>query len=181
MTARAAVFIATSLDGFIARSDGSIDWLEQANAAVPAGEDCGYQAFMADIDAIVMGRHTFEQVAGFDPWPYEAKPVFVLSSGALAIPVRLAGRAFPAGAAPAELAKRLGAQGLRRLYVDGGRTIRSFLAADLVDRLTITVIPLLLGQGRPLFDGTARGARLALESSVRYPFGFVQSTYRVLR
>ncbi len=80
MTVTTSVYIATSLDGFIAREDGSIDWLMEANSTVPAGEDCGYAAFMGSVDVLIMGRNTYEQVAGFEPWPYEGKRVVVLTS-----------------------------------------------------------------------------------------------------
>ncbi len=175
-----SVFVATSLDGFIARPDGRIDWLEPQNARVPAGEDCGYGAFVAGVDAIVMGRHTFEQALGFEPWPY-APPVVVMSRRGVAVPPALVGRVSVADEDPPALVGRLGAAGLRRLYVDGGQTIRAFLAAGLIDEPTITTVPVLIGQGRPLFGAPMADVGLELVASRAYPFGFVQSTYRVPR
>lgn len=172
------VFIATSLDGFIARPDGRIDWLEAQNARVPPGEDCGYGAFIAGIDAIVMGRHTFEQALGFERWPYE-QPVVVPSRRGVAVPGELAGRVSVTDETPTALVERLGAAGLRRLYVDGGQTIRSFLAASLIDELTITTVPVLIGEGRPLFGAPMADLGVTLVASRAYAFGFVQSTWRV--
>lgn len=180
MRPRCSVFIATSLDGFIARDDGRLDWLDAANARVPSGEDCGYGAFVAGIDAIVMGRRTFDFVRHVEPWPY-ALPVVVWSRGGVAVPPVLAGRVSVSAEAPAVLVERLGAAGARRLYVDGGQTIRAFLAAGLVDDLTITTVPVLIGRGRPLFAGLDADVPLELVASRSWPFGFVQSTYRVRR
>jgi dihydrofolate reductase len=179
MHPRCSVFIATSLDGFIARADGSIDWLEAANASVPAGEDCGYGAFIATVDALVMGRKTFESVLAFDPWPYGDLPVVVQSRRTLDIPARLAATVSASAEAPTELAERLGAAGARHLYIDGGETIRRFLSAGLIDELTITTIPVLVGEGRPLFGLPVTDRPLELVASRAWPFGFVQNCYRV--
>ena len=181
MRATCSVFIATSLDGYIARPDGSIDWLMEANARVPAGEDCGYAAFMATVDAVVMGRNTFDQVATFDPWPFQDRRVEVMTSRPMALPPVVGHRVFACSQSPADLVDRLSAAGVRRLYVDGGKTIQGFLAADLVDDITITVIPVLLGSGRSLFGPHREDIHLTLQSSRAYPFGFVQNTYAVHR
>lgn len=181
MPATASVFIATSLDGFIARPDGRIDWLEEANALIPKGEDCGYAAFMARVDVLVMGRNTFEQVAAFDHWPYGDKPVVVLSHRPLAFPASLSGRVSHSSETPAALFARLSRQGVRRMYVDGGITIQRFLAAGLIDELTITLIPRLLGSGRSLFGPLTVDLKLQLVGSKTYDFGFVQLDYRVVK
>ena len=138
---KASVFIATSLDGFIARLDGTLDWLP-----VNGGEPHGYDEFMATVDAIVLGRKTFETVLTFDTWPYGEKPVVVLSTRTLA--------PAPAGAVvermsgpPAEIVSQLAARGIRHVYVDGGITIQRFLQASLIQRLIITRVPVLLGAG----------------------------------
>lgn len=175
-----SVFIATSLDGFIARPDGRIDWLEAANRYVPAGEDCGYGAFIATVDTLVMGRNTYQQVLSFAAWPYGDLPVVVLSRRAITLPPDPAARVEVSQEEPAALVGRLGRAGARHLYIDGGVTIRRFLAAGLIDRMTITRIPLLLGEGRPLFGPPAGELALQLEASRDYPFGFVQQRYRVL-
>ncbi len=181
VTAKSSVFIATSLDGFIARSDGSIDWLDRANRLIPSGEDCGYGAFIASVDALVMGRHTFEQVLTFAEWPYGRLPVIVLSHTPLFIPVAVSRTVSSLQEAPDELVARLSAQGARHLYIDGGRTIQGFLSAGLIDALTITVIPVLLGTGRPLFGTLPHDVQLAHVATRVYDFGFVQHTYRVLK
>jgi dihydrofolate reductase len=176
---RCSAFIATSVDGFISRGDGRIDWLIEANAAVPAGEDCGYAKFFSTVDALVMGRHTFEQARSFADWPYGSKPVVVMSRSLTRLPADVPETVSLSAVAPATLVRRLAAEGVQHLYVDGGLTIQSFLAAGLIGEITITVIPILLGTGRPLFGPLEKDVRLELLSSTAYPFGFVQTTYRV--
>jgi dihydrofolate reductase len=176
--AEAHVFIATSLDGFIARPDGSLDWLQQAQAAAPAGEDFSYDEFMAGIDALVLGRKTFETVLGFDPWPYGARPVWVMSRQAgLAIPAALQPAVRHSREAPAALLAALGRQGVRRVYLDGGELIQSLLVEDLVDHITLTTLPVLLGQGRRLWGPLPADRAWTLEHSRHWDCGFVQSRY----
>lgn len=171
------VFIATSLDGFIAREDGDIGWLLDRDD--PA-EDHGYDAFIATIDAIVMGRGSYETVRDMRPWPY-ARPVLVMSS-------TLADQPPPEGAegavrftgkTPAQAMAMLEAEGRRRVYVDGGRLIQSFLREGLVADMVITRVPVLLGQGRSLFGPLAADLPLVHESTLGFPSGLVQSRYRV--
>ncbi|QDF98414.1 deaminase [Azoarcus sp. DD4] len=181
MTLTASVFIATSLDGYISRADGAIDWLEAANAVVPPGEDCGYAAFMDTVDVLVMGRNTFELVLGFPEWPYGDKRLIVLTSRPLALPATLPSTVSVSNETPAALTARLAGEGVRRIYVDGGITIQRFLAAGLIADLTVTTIPVLLGSGRRLFGALDADVALELVASRAYPFGFVQSTYRVRR
>lgn len=176
---RASAFIATSLDGYIARPDGSLDWLDAAQALIPEGEDCGYLEFIASIDGLVMGRHTFERVLTFDPWPYGHLPVYVMSRAPVAIPVSLAQSVHSFQGTVEALVAQLGGASFRHLYVDGGQTLQGFLCAGLLDELTITVIPVLLGTGRPLFGPLAHDLELTLMRSRAYEFGFVQSTYRI--
>ncbi|MBI4913704.1 MAG: dihydrofolate reductase [Acidobacteria bacterium] len=172
---RASVFIATSLDGFIARPDGGLDWLPQGG-----GEPHGFEEFIASVDVVVIGRKTYETVLGFGGWFYGAKPVVVLSSRPQAI-------APPAGAVcealsgtPAEVVARLELRGFTHAYVDGGVTIQGFLEAGLIQSLVITRIPILLGQGIPLFGATTRDIRLRHVSTRDFPSGMVQSSYQVL-
>lgn len=173
----AHVFIATSLDGFIARPDGAIDWLENANAA---GEDHGYDAFMAGIDGIFMGRNTFEVALGFDPWPYR-QPLIVLSSSLQNsdLPRHLAGQVRIARSVSDAIAQsqRLG---WARGYVDGGATIRAFMAQGLVQDMIITTIPVLLGQGLPLFGPLGADMHFRHVSTRSFPSGLVQSRYEVM-
>lgn len=120
MVAKCSVFIATSLDGFISRTDGSIDWLDEANTRVPAGEDCGYEQFMSAVDALVMGRHTFELAHSFGEWPYGQTPVVVLSTRLNSLPSRVPSTVYLSSEAPAALVARLSGQGMSHLYIDGG-------------------------------------------------------------
>lgn len=173
------MFIALSLDGFIARRDGSVDWLGLVEAP---GEDYGYQRFFDSIDTLVVGRSTYDLALGFEPWPYRGKRCIVLSHRET--PARN-GEEFFSGEVTA-LAARLAAQGAKRVYVDGGAVIRQFLAAGLVSDLTLSVIPILLGDGIPLFGGggggpTARESRLELIGSQSFPSGLVQVRYRPRR
>ncbi|PZV23318.1 MAG: deaminase [Cyanobium sp.] len=179
MSTKCSVFIATSLDGFIARSDGSIDWLERANASVPAGEDCGYADFMQTVDAIVMGRATFEKVLSFPDWPYSSKPVYVLSTTIRGLPAGVPGSVHLLNTTPDDVVRRTAEAGHRHLYIDGGRTIQAFLRAGLITKLTISVIPILLGSGIKLFGERQAETNLRLLSSKAFPFGFVQSHYAV--
>lgn len=180
MTLCCSVFIASSLDGFIARQDGAIDWLERANGAVTPGEDCGYAAFMRSVDLLVMGRNTFDKVMEFPQWPYADKPVWVVTRSPLAAGQALPDKVRLTAASPAALVEAAQQAGYGRLYLDGGRLIQSFLQAGLVTDITLTTIPLLLGQGRPLLGSLPEDQPLTLVSSHAYPFGFVQSHYRVL-
>lgn len=179
MNITSSAFVGASLDGFISRTDGSIDWLNEANALVPAGEDCGYAEFMNSVDVLVMGRNSFEQVLGFDAWPYGDKPVVVLSSRPLTLPAGIPPTVTTSSETPQKLVGRLSAAGARHLYIDGGVTIQRFLAEGLIDEITITVIPILLGEGRRLFGPLDQDVRLKLVGTTAYDFGFVQLKYRV--
>lgn len=173
-----SVYIATSLDGFIARPDGGLDWLPQPQAA-PDGEDYGYQAFSDSIDTLVMGRATYEKALTFGAWPYEGKRTVVLSSGQPAIPNHLKPHVETTGLLPHALAEHLVKTGSRSVYVDGGKTIQSFLRAGLIDEITLTMVPVLIGSGLPLFGPIEADVRLELMSSRSFADGLVQSTYRV--
>jgi dihydrofolate reductase len=170
---KASVFIATSLDGFIARSNDDLDWLPPGG-----GEEHGYEAFMATVDALVIGRRTFEKVLTFDAWPYGAKPVVVLTTRALA-PAPLGAVIERMSGAPAEIVAQLAARGVRHVYVDGGITIQRFLQAGLIQRLIITRIPVLLGAGIPLFGALERDIALRHVGTRQYASGLVQSEYVV--
>ena len=147
---RAEVFIATSLDGFIARPDGDILWL--TGLPVPEGEDFGYAAFMDGIGALVMGRASFDKALTFPEWPYPL-PVVVMSRSPerVTVPEALKGRVRVTAVPPHQLLQVLAAEGVGRVYVDGGQVIRAFLAEGLIDRIILTRVPVLLGEGLPLF------------------------------
>jgi dihydrofolate reductase len=168
------VFIGTSLDGFIARPNGAFDFLP-----ADGGEPHGYVEFMESVDALVIGRNTYETVLGLDSWPYREKPVFVLSSRALT--------PAPSGAvvehlqgAPREIIAQLAARGIQHVYVDGGITIQRFLEAGLIQRLVITRVPVLIGAGIPLFGFLARDIQLEHIATRQYVSGLVQSEYEVI-
>jgi dihydrofolate reductase len=169
-----SVFVGTSLDGFIARSNGDLDWLPAGG-----GEPHGYNEFIATVDTIVIGRKSFEKVLTLEPWPYGDKRVVVLSSR----PVDLAGAGGGVveqmAGPPAEIVSRLAATGAHHLYVDGGITIQRFLQAGLIDRLIITRVPVLIGDGIPLFGTLQRDIRLRHVVTQQYPSGLVKSEYAV--
>ncbi len=170
---KASVFIGTSVDGFIARANGDLDFLPPGG-----GEPHGYDEFMATVDALVIGRKTFETVLTFDTWPYVEKRVFVLSTRPLASP--------PPGAIvermsgdPAAIVSQLAARGISHIYVDGGITIQRFLQAGLIHRLIITRVPVLIGTGIPLFGALPRDIALKHVVTRQYASGLVQSEYVV--
>jgi len=179
MPLTASAFIATSLDGFIARPNGDIDWLDKMNQLVPTGEDAGYGAFIQTVDALVMGRNSFAKVLSFEFWPYQNLPVYVLSTKGVTIPDHLVGQAECCPLSLKELVKTLEDKGHKHVYVDGGMTIQSFIREGYLNEITLTTVPVLLGQGLPLFGTLPQDIPLTLVASKCYDFGFVQSKYRV--
>lgn len=172
------VFIGTSLDGFIARADGGIDWLDAPQEL--EGEDYGYNAFIDTIDAIVMGRNTFETVLGFGWWPY-AKRVIVLTSRPIDAPADIAERIDVMSGDPHLIVEQLSKQGIDRIYIDGGIVIQRFVAAGLVNRMIITRLPILIGSGVPLFGELPHDAMLTHVATRSYANGLVQSEYEIAR
>jgi dihydrofolate reductase len=180
MPIRCSVFCAVSLDGFIARPDGGIDWLKPAEDNLPPA-DTGFTDFMASVDYVVMGRNTFDVVLKMPgPW-FTSKPVYVLTTRPLELPARARGKVESGRHAPAEVVALMEKRGAKRLYVDGGRTIQSFLRAGLIDDLVITQIPVLLGTGIPLFGPLERDIALKIDSSRVLDGGAVQTAYRIAR
>lgn len=171
-----SVFVGTSVDGFIARSNGDLDFLPEGG-----GEPHGYNEFMASVDAIVIGRKTFEKVLTFGAWPYGDKRVVVLSSRPVDLSAAAGGVVEQMAGPPAEVVSRLAARGARHLYVDGGITIQGFLRAGLIQRLIITRVPVLIGEGVPLFGSLPRDIRLRHLATRSYPSGLVQSEYLIER
>lgn len=176
---KVSVFIATSLDGFIARKDGSIHWLDEANATVPEGEDCGYHDFFNSVDTLLMGRKTFEKVLSFEAWPYGDTRVVVLSTQLKEVPSRLAKTVSIANSSPLNVLQDLAARGSKHVYLDGGRAIQSFFLENLVDEMTLTTIPILLGDGISLFGKIRNDVSLSHVKTHAYKNGFVQTKYRV--
>jgi dihydrofolate reductase len=170
----ASVFVGTSLDGFPARPNGDFDFLPAGG-----GEPHGYDEFFASVDALVIGRKTFEQVLTFATWPYGAKRVVVLSSRPIDLSAAGKGVVEQMAGPPAEIVARLAASGAHHLYVDGGITIQGFLRAGLIQRLVITRVPVLIGEGIPLFGALPRDIRLRHVDTRHFPSGLVQSEYHV--
>lgn len=171
---KASVFVGISVDGFMARLDGALDFLPAGG-----GEPHGYDQFMAGVDALVIGRGTYETVLGFEAWPYGDKPVFVLSAHQLAAP--------PAGAVfehlcgtPKEIVSVLAARGFKHAYIDGGITVQGFLREGLIQRLIVTRVPVLIGTGIPLFGPIGRDIALKHVATRSYTSGLVQSEYEVI-
>jgi dihydrofolate reductase len=171
---KVSVFIGTSVDGFIARLNGDLDFLPAGG-----GEPHGYNEFMASVDTLVIGRKTFETVLAFPEWPYGDKRVVVLSSRPIDFSTVCGGVVEQMSGAPAEIATKLAASGVQHIYVDGGITIQRFLRAGLVQRLVITRVPVLIGEGIPLFGALPRDLRLRHIATQHYPSGLVKSEYEV--
>jgi dihydrofolate reductase len=181
-----SAFLATSLDGFIARSNGEIDWLEQANNRVPAGEDCGFANFFNSVDCLVMGRKSFEKVLTFKDWPYSSKQVFVMSKNGIQIPERLSKTVTTTALQPIHLKEHLSGLGFKNIYVDGGEIISLFLRSGILDEITITRIPVLIHSGIPLFNKSTDATGpffddlwLELAENRSWPFGFIQEVWRI--
>lgn len=172
-------FIAASLDGYIARPNGNIDWLDSGSLAEPNEEDYGFEAFMDSVDVLVMGRHTFETVLSFGDWPYGEQRVIVLSSSLTEPPDHLPAAVEVERIEPSRLLHRLADEGVRHVYVDGGETLQRFLRAGAVDEMIISRIPVLIGEGIPLFGQVAGDIWWDPVETRSYDTGLVQTRYRV--
>jgi len=170
---KASVFVGTSVDGFIARVDGELDFLPPGG-----GEPHGYDEFMATVDALVIGRKTFETVLAMGAWAYGGKSVIVLSTRPLA-PAPPGALVERMSGDPAAIVATLEARGVRHIYVDGGVTIQRFLQAGLIQHLTITRVPVLIGAGIPLFGALQRDIVLRHVRTRQFASGLVQSEYAV--
>ena len=175
---KASVYIATSLDGFIARENGDVDWLSGADIE-GSGEDYGFHEFLDSVDILVMGRKTFEMVVSSGKWLYGNKKVIVLSSRPVLIPSELSETVESQSSSPAELVKQLSELGAKHLYIDGGKTIQGFLNAGLIQHIIITTIPVLIGKGIPLFGPVIKDIKLQRLETRSFANGFVQNRYEV--
>lgn len=174
MIPRASVFVGVSVDGFMARANHDLDFLPPGG-----GEPHGYDEFFASIDALIIGRNTFDKVLSFGTWPYGDKPVVVLTHRTSAPPVAPEAVVEFMSGSPNEILKRLEPRGWTHVYVDGGVTVTQFLASRLIQRLIITRVPVLIGAGIPLFGALADDIKLEHVSTRHYESGLVQSEYRV--
>ncbi|KAA3657919.1 MAG: dihydrofolate reductase [Calditrichaeota bacterium] len=177
-----SVYIATSLDGFIARENGDLDWLPDADGeSQQTAEDYGYRHFIETIDMLVMGRNTFEKVLSFGQWPYGERRCVVLTSRDSMIPEKMAAHILVRNAQPDELIKELDEMGVQHIWLDGGKTIQQFLCEGFVDEMIITRVPVLIGAGIPLFGHIMDDINLRHIETVSFKSGFVQSRYAVAR
>ena len=173
---RASVFVGASVDGFIARPNGAFDFLSGGGGE----RDNGYDEFLATVDALAIGRNTYDVVLPFPTWPYGTKPVFVLSSRALG-PAPVGSVVERVSGTPAEIFSLLESRGFQHVYVDGGLTVQTFLRAGLINRLVITRVPVLIGAGIPLFGPVDADIRLEHVGTRELSGGAVQSEYAVTR
>jgi dihydrofolate reductase len=172
-------YIAISLDGFIARKDGGLDWLDIDTG----GDDCGFKDFLLSIDAMIMGRVTFQKILEIGQWVYGDIPVFVPSTTLQQkdVPEHLSSKLTVVQGTPTSLMEDLKAKGKKRVYVDGGKTVQSFIQEGLLDELTLTQFPVLLGTGIPLFGETKGDVKWELVNSKAFAFGLVQNHYKLLK
>jgi dihydrofolate reductase len=169
-----SVFIGTSLDGFIARRNDDLDFLPPGG-----GEPHGYDQFIASVDVIVIGRKTFEKVLTMGNWPYEQKRVVVLSSRPLDLSAAGGATVEQMAGPPGVIVSQLAASGAQHAYIDGGITIQRFLREGLIQRLIITRVPVLIGEGIPLFGCLAHDIQLRHIATRQYPSGLVSSEYHI--
>jgi dihydrofolate reductase len=170
-----SVFVGTSIDGFIARRNGKYDFLSAGER-----ESHGYDEFIASVDALVIGRKTYETVLSFREWPYGDRLVVVLSSRPLDFSGVRGGRVEQMCGSPSEICSQLSARGVKHVYVDGGITVQEFLRAGLIQRITITRVPVLIGDGIPLFGSLPHDVRLRHIATQTYPSGMVKTEYEVM-
>jgi len=169
------VYIAQSLDGYIADKNGDIDWL--MDIPNPENSDFGFAEFMSKIDAVVMGRNTFEKVNSFGVWSY-TKPVYVISASLHDLPQKYSGEVEILNLKPKQIIETLEKEGMKNLYIDGGSLIQSFLSEDLIDELIITSIPVLLGGGIPLFGKLNNSLKFKFQKSEVLNNSLVKSHYK---
>jgi dihydrofolate reductase len=176
---KVSIFIGTSLDGFIARENGDIDWLNNINKIATPGEDFGFNSFLESVDIIVMGRKTFEQVITFNDWLYKDIKVIVLTSKDIEIPEKLNKTVTTSNTlSSAQLIKELSNQSINHIYVDGGTVMRDFLSEGLVDEITVTIVPILIGKGKSFSGLLPKDLYLKHLKTTVYDFGFVQNKYK---
>jgi len=180
---KVSVYIATTLDGFIARENGELDWLPGSDGEADVGsdnEDYGYNEFIDSVDVLVMGRKTYELVISFGPWPYGNKRVIVLSSSLQKITEHVPNTVELKSGSPDEIYMALKKSGANHVYIDGGKTIQRFLDSGFIDEIILTKVPVLIGKGIPLFGALMKDKNLKHIKTESYNNGFVQSQYKVL-
>lgn len=168
-----SIYIATSIDGYIARKDNSLDWLDRVGGF---DEDYGFEKLLGSIDALIIGRKTYE-VATTVPEPYPGKRVVVLSKSLGSVRSDMELYQGDLG----ELVRKLHKEGIKHIWVDGGSTISQFLSSKLVDEMTLSIIPVILGSGIPLFQVITKEIPFRLISSQGYRSGLVQLHYEIIQ
>jgi dihydrofolate reductase len=177
---KVSVFIGTSLDGFIAREDGDIDWLDDANKKVTSSEDFGFNSFLESVDLIIMGRKTFERVISFDRWLYKETKMIVLTSKDIQIPEKLEKTVTTRNiSSPQQLISEFSNKSVNHIYVDGGIVIQDFLSARLVDEITVTIVPILIGKGKSFSGLLSKDLIMHHLKTTVYDSGFVQIKYKI--
>ena len=179
MSIKCSAYMATSVDGFIAKPDGDIEWLHLPEYLESDFNGLQYEDFISTVDTLIMGRNTFEKILTFDSWPYEGTPVVVVTSRELTIHEHLQGKVSAESGDPEKLVSKLESEGSQHLYIDGGKTIQRFLQAGLINEITITRIPILLGDGISLFNSFGVETSLRLIDATTTDNGFVQVRYEV--
>lgn len=183
---KCSVFIATSVDGYIATRDDGIEWLESSGKTdVDLGEqaDMGFNDYIASVDCMIMGRGCMEKLASFnlapDQWPYGNIRIIALSTKLKEVPRNLQPKVELYSGDIVALVSKLEGEGFKHAYIDGGATITSFLNAQLIDEITLTRAPILLGSGKPLFGEMANHIKLENIYATSFPNDFVQIKYKV--
>jgi len=183
---KCSVFIATSVDGFIAKEDGSVDWLHTAgNSEVDMGDqaDMGMNEYMSTIDCMIMGRKCMDMISSMnltpEQWPYGDTKIIALSNTVKEVPANLKGKVEMYSGDLQALISKLENEGFKHAYIDGGTTIQAFINLKLIDQITITKAPILLGEGKPLFGKTFKDIKLEKAWTIAFPNDFVQVKYKV--
>ena len=183
---KCSVFIATSVDGFIAREDGSIDWLDSSGsqeADMGENADMGFGHFISSVDCLIMGRSTMEMISSFnlspEQWPYKDVQIIALSNTITEPPENLKERVKMYSGDLRALITKLEKEGCKHAYIDGGKTIQAFMNLKLIDEITITRVPIILGKGKPLFGKTGHDIKLESAEATAFPNDFVQVRYKV--
>lgn len=180
---KTTVYIATTLDGFIARENGELDWLpgSDGETSVDSGnEDFGFNAFMGSVDTLIMGRNTYESVISMGTWPYGNKQVIVMSNTLRGLAHNVPHTVKLSSESPIGLYRSLEISGAKHVYIDGGKTIQGFLDSDLIDEIILTRVPVLIGKGIPLFGPLNSDKKLNHIETQSYRNGFVQTRYKVI-
>lgn len=181
---KCSVYIATSADGYIATSDGDVDWLHTAGnfeAGMSENPDMGFDEFIASVDCMIMGRKCMDAIAGFnltpEQWPYGDTKIYVLSNTMKEPPENLRNKVEMYSGDILKLISQLKSSGYKHAYIDGGTTITNFINLQLLNEMTITKAPIILGKGIPLFSELNKSIKLTNIEATVFPNGFIQERF----